>query len=273
MSQRASGQRGPSRRAVLRGAAGAAAATTGASALAGTAAAQPKPSFDGWLSDVKNYNGVIDRTGRDEVTVQVGVENGQGPYGFGPAAVQIDPGTTVVWEWTGRRGIAHNVVDKDGDYESKLVSKEGYTFSHTFESKGASKYYCQPHKALGMKGVVVVGDVDLGGGGQPFVPPGGALGITFMGLLLGLTGLVGAAVLGADGYRSYEAWREKVTDVSGPAVESAPETEDVERTIDHDAFDPNGAAALLVGYFLVLVVLWILMYFVEFLGGGPTIIG
>jgi halocyanin-like protein len=271
MSKRTSGQRGPSRRAVLRGGAGIAATATGASALAGTAAAQPQPSFDGWLSDVQNYNGVIDRTGRDEVTVRVGVDNGGQPFGFGPAAIRIDPGTTIVWEWTGR-GNQHNVVDNGGGFESELKAEKGATFEHTFESTGVTKYFCRPHKALGMKGVVVTGDVELGGGGQPFEPPGGAFGLTFMGVLLGLSGLAGAAILGADGYRSYGAWKEKVTDVDGPAVESAPAEDSVERTIGHDAFDPTGTAALLVGYFLILVVLWILMYFVEFLG-GPTIIG
>ncbi|WP_254832200.1 halocyanin domain-containing protein [Haloglomus salinum] len=272
MSNGTSGRRSISRRAVLRGAVGATATATGASALAGPAAAQSQPSFGGWLSDVQNYNGVIDRTGRDEVTVRVGVDNGGQPYGFGPAAIQIDPGTTVVWEWTGR-GNQHNVVDLDGAFESELAAEAGFTFEQTFEDEGVTKYYCQPHRALGMKGVVVTGDVELGGGGQPFEPPGGAFGLTFMGVLLGLSGLAGAAILGADGYRSYGAWKEKVTDVEGPAVESAPAEDSAERTIGHDAFDPTGTAALLIGYFIILVVLWILMYFVEFLGGGPTIIG
>jgi hypothetical protein len=45
------------------------------------------------------------------------------------------------------------------------------------------------------------------------------------------------------------------------------------REIGHDEFDPVGTAALIVVYFLILVVMWVFMYFVEFLGRGPTIVG
>lgn len=41
---------------------------------------------------------------------------------------------------------------------------------------------------------------------------------------------------------------------------------------DHE-FTPYGTAALLSIYFLILVLLWVFMYFVEFLGNGPTIVG
>jgi halocyanin-like protein len=152
------------RRELLRAAGGGtAAAATATAAAAGTASAQP--SFDGWLSDVTNYDGVVDETGAEEVTVEVGVEANGGGFGFGPAAVQVDPGTTVVWEWTGGGG-QHNVVAQSGDFESDLVGDDGFTFEHTFEEKGVTRYYCQPHQSLGMKGVVVVGDVPETGGGE-----------------------------------------------------------------------------------------------------------
>nr|WP_284063760.1 halocyanin domain-containing protein [Halobaculum sp. SYNS20] len=112
-------------------------------------------SFGGWLDDVDNYDGVVDETGADEVTVEVGTEANGGYYGFGPAAVRVSSGTTVTWEWTGQ-GSSHNVVAEDGSFESELVAEEGHTFSHTFESAGTVKYACVPHEALGMKGVVVV---------------------------------------------------------------------------------------------------------------------
>ena len=41
---------------------------------------------------------------------------------------------------------------------------------------------------------------------------------------------------------------------------------------NHESKTPTGTAALLIGYFLVLVVMWILMYFVEF-AGRPSIVG
>ncbi|WP_159899370.1 halocyanin domain-containing protein [Salinirussus salinus] len=155
------GESAYTRRGLLRAAGGATAAVAVASA-AGPAAAQT--DFDGWLSDVGNYDGtVVDATGQEEATVEVGVEANGGAYGFGPAAVQVDPGTTVRWEWTGE-GQQHNVVDEAGNFESDLTSEEGFTYERTFDSAGVVKYFCRPHRGLGMKGVVVVGDLpDTGG--------------------------------------------------------------------------------------------------------------
>ena len=166
-----------SRRTVLRSAAAATGGAAGAAGTAGTVAAQP--SFGGWMSNVGNYSEVVDETGSSEVTVQVGTEANGGAFGFGPAAVQVDPGTTVIWEWTGEGG-QHNVVAQDGaSFDSELVADAGFTFEHTFEEEGATTYYCQPHQSLGMKGVVVVGALPeegggagegSGGGGVPQVP-------------------------------------------------------------------------------------------------------
>jgi halocyanin-like protein len=147
------------RRTVLRGATGAAGAGVVGAATGGSAAAQQ--GFDGWFDGVENYDGVVDETGRDEVTVTVGSQANGGNFGFAPAAVRVDPGTTVVWEWNGKGG-SHNVVDDAGSFESELTAEEGYTFSQTFEETGVAKYFCVPHEALGMKGAVVVGDVDVG---------------------------------------------------------------------------------------------------------------
>lgn len=111
--------------------------------------------FGGWFANVENFDGVVDETGAREVTVTVGTQANGGGYGFGPAAIAVDAGTTVRWEWSGDGG-SHNVVDDAGGFESELVPDEGYTFSHTFESAGTAKYKCVPHEALGMKGAVVV---------------------------------------------------------------------------------------------------------------------
>ncbi|WP_158059235.1 halocyanin domain-containing protein [Halorussus halophilus] len=112
-------------------------------------------SFDGWFDDVSNYDGVADKTGSSEVTVEVGAEGNNGAFGFGPAALEVASGTKVVWKWTGEGG-AHNVVTDSGEFESEMKSEAGYTFSHTFESSGTYKYYCEPHKTMGMKGAIVV---------------------------------------------------------------------------------------------------------------------
>ncbi|MFB6195022.1 MAG: halocyanin domain-containing protein [Haloplanus sp.] len=150
--------RSVSRRGFLTAVAG----TAATAAAAGTAAAQP--SFGGWMSGVGNYSEVTDATGQSEVTVKVGAQGNGGAFAFSPPAVQVDPGTTVVWEWTGKGGT-HNVTDQGGNFKSELTSSAGHTFSQTFDSEGVIKYYCQPHRALGMKGVVVVGALPGGGDG------------------------------------------------------------------------------------------------------------
>ncbi len=111
--------------------------------------------FDGWFDNVDNYDGVVDRTGEEEITVQVGSQANGGGFGFGPAAVAVSPGTTVVWEWTGEGG-SHDVQADDGSFASEMVGDAGHTFSHTFDETGTTKYYCMPHKTMGMKGAVVV---------------------------------------------------------------------------------------------------------------------
>jgi hypothetical protein len=45
------------------------------------------------------------------------------------------------------------------------------------------------------------------------------------------------------------------------------------RELGHDDFDPYGTATLIVIYVGLISLLWVFMYFVEFLGGGPTVIG
>jgi len=106
-----------------------------------------------YLSNADAYEGLVDWTGQSEVTVEVGsCENG---FSFLPAAVKIDPGTTVTWKWTGRGG-GHNVVAESGAFETDIYMEEGVTFEHTFEESGTSLYYCAPHRALGMKGAIVV---------------------------------------------------------------------------------------------------------------------
>ena len=144
-----------SRRGLLRTGAAGVAATAGVTATSGTAAA----AYDGWLDDVDNYDGTHDYRGQEEVRVEVGAGNG---LLFGPAAILIDQGTTVVWEWTGEGG-EHNVVDEGGAFESERTAEAGHTFEHTFDDAGEGdvfEYVCEPHVGVGMKGAIAIGDVD-----------------------------------------------------------------------------------------------------------------
>lgn len=114
-----------------------------------------KPSYDGFLDNTSNYDGVVDRTGSDTTTVMVGVEANGGNFGFGPAAIRISTDTTVRFEWTGEGG-QHNVVHQGGAFESELYEQAGVHFEHTFSESGTFKYVCQPHDSLGMRGVIEV---------------------------------------------------------------------------------------------------------------------
>ena len=164
-----SGRTDMGRRAFLRTSAGAAAATA-AAASAGTAAAQTEVDYDGWFDDVSNFEGTEDFTGQVTVTVEVGADGNNGAFAFSPAAILVDPGTTVVFEWTGEGG-QHNVVEDGGDYESELLEEAGVHYAVQFESEGISKYVCQPHQSLGMKGAVAVGSAEGDATGRSVSPP------------------------------------------------------------------------------------------------------
>lgn len=93
----------------------------------------------------------------DAVTVGAGSDG----LLFEPPAIQIDPGTTVVWELSGVGG-SHNTVETDELFSSELTDDEGHTFEHTFTAEDESeiyRYVCTPHEALDMPGAVAVGDV------------------------------------------------------------------------------------------------------------------
>jgi len=148
------------RREFLRTAGGAAGGAAAVSTATGPAAAAEggggggsKPDLGGYLDGANNHDGsVVDETGSDEVTVDVGAGDG---LAFGPAAVHVDNGATVVWEWTGEGGT-HNVISEDGVFDSGATKSSG-TFEHTFEEDGVYPYFCSPHKGSGMLGAIVVG--------------------------------------------------------------------------------------------------------------------
>lgn len=110
-----------------------------------------------YLSDVSNFDGSLtDMTGQSEATVEVGAEGNDGFYAFSPAALEVSTGTTVLFEWTGEGG-AHNVIAEDETFDSgEAESGTGVMFEYTFDEAGTYNYNCTPHKALGMKGSIVV---------------------------------------------------------------------------------------------------------------------
>lgn len=195
---------------------GAAGATAGAAAVTATGNAAAQGSlYGGYLSDTGNFEGeTADATGMSEITITVGAGN-QGLL-FDPAAVVVDPGTTVNWNWTGNGG-AHNVYNDDelSSVDERLfdsgnpVNDSGVLYDFTFESSstGIHPYACSPHRALGMRGVVAVGESNVEGDTYPF----GAVEETLnAGAVLG-----GAAVFGTTALLGLAAYREMFGDDTG----------------------------------------------------------
>jgi halocyanin-like protein len=117
----------------------------------------PPNRIDEYLSDARNYDGrVFDARGNEDVEVVVGA--GEGGLAFDPAAIRIDSGTTVLWEWSGQGGI-HNVAsveESDEEFQSDRQSSEGATFKHSFDAGGIALYECMPHAGQGMLGALEV---------------------------------------------------------------------------------------------------------------------
>lgn len=105
-----------------------------------------------WLAQTRGFEQVEDHTGDSEVVIDVGAGEG---LSYAPAAVRVDPGTTVRWRWTGKGGL-HDVRFIHADVKAALRGERGETFTHTFANSGEYRYECTPHAAVGMRGVVIV---------------------------------------------------------------------------------------------------------------------
>jgi len=239
--------------------------------------AQKRPDWGGWLEGIDG--GYRDARGEDNVTVRVGASGNGGAFAFEPAGLWVDPGTTVTFQWTGQGG-GHNAVADSGPAEidsGDPIDETGHTYEVTLEEGGITKYVCEPHESLGMLGAIAVGDdvptvaytppsaegESEGGILQAFAdaPPG----TPFLLVFYAAGGLGAARVLGAEyGGRLYR-WRRNVVSTTVSETEEVPELE-AERELDHDEYDPTGTAALVVVYLAIISLMWVFMYFVEFLG-------
>ena len=107
-----------------------------------------------WLQSARGAASIVDRTGQEDVVIEVGAGDG---LRYAPAAVRVDPGTTVRWRWTGQGGL-HDVAFQNADLETALRGEEGATFRHVFQAPGEYRYECTPHSGVGMRGAVIVSD-------------------------------------------------------------------------------------------------------------------
>ena len=104
-------------------------------------------------------------------------------YYFDPIGLFVESGTTVTWEI--QAGSHSSTAYKKGNgpasvtripdgakaWDSGVLSQQGATYEHTFETTGTYDYFCIPHKSLGMVGRIVVGEP--GGPAEGSMPPDG----------------------------------------------------------------------------------------------------
>ena len=99
---------------------------------------------------------VHDATG--ETHVEVTVAPG-GDHTFEPAAVRIDPGTTVRWHWdAGDHNVSPASMPDGADWDGHTdLEGEGHEYEFTFEVTGTYEYVCEPHS------VQMIGEIHLEG--------------------------------------------------------------------------------------------------------------
>ncbi|MFC7130471.1 plastocyanin/azurin family copper-binding protein [Haloferax chudinovii] len=103
-------------------------------------------------------------------TAEVRMITEDGGYHFEPHVVRVNVGGTVTWnnESGSHSTTAYHsdndqpqlVPDGAAAWDSGILSEQGATFEHTFETEGVYHYYCTPHESLGMLGSVIVGEPD-----------------------------------------------------------------------------------------------------------------
>ena len=79
-------------------------------------------------------------------------------FHFRPESLSVSAGDTVTWVTRGR--FPHTTTSgangrPDGLWDTKHLAR-GESFSYVFNQPGTYRYFCRPHRGLGMKGVVVV---------------------------------------------------------------------------------------------------------------------
>lgn len=91
-----------------------------------------------------------------------------GDYYFDPIGLFVEPGETITFvnEAGAHSSTAYaetldaasvtRIPDGAEPWNSGILSEEGASFEHTFETTGTYDYFCIPHKALGMVGRIVV---------------------------------------------------------------------------------------------------------------------
>jgi len=73
---------------------------------------------------------------------------------FQPGAIQVSPGATVTWTWTG--SAQHNVTFSSGGIASSATQTSGMFATAMPTAPGTYNYVCTIHQSIGMTGSVLV---------------------------------------------------------------------------------------------------------------------
>lgn len=80
---------------------------------------------------------------------------------FTPSSITIDEGDTVRFFWGGQ-ALPHNAVEVDDTFNSgEPESDVDYSFTFEFGTAGEYDFFCEPHRSVGMEGVVLVNPVEI----------------------------------------------------------------------------------------------------------------
>jgi pseudoazurin len=90
--------------------------------------------------------------------VQMLNKGAAGAMVFEPAFVQIQPGDTVTFVPTDKSHNVESIKDMLPEGVEPFKSKVNEAFTMTFDVPGAYGIKCTPHFAMGMIGLIVVGD-------------------------------------------------------------------------------------------------------------------
>lgn len=93
-----------------------------------------------------------------EFEVQMLNKGESGNMVFEPAFLQIAPGDTVKFVPTDKGHNAETIKDMIPEGAEAFKGKINEEFSVTFDVAGAYAYKCAPHLAMGMVGMIVVGE-------------------------------------------------------------------------------------------------------------------
>jgi plastocyanin len=109
------------------------------------------PVLAAMLSACSEHSGAPTEPDNESDVAVVVIQN----FAFSAPTVTIDRGKSV--QWRSSTGTFHTVTpDGHQAFAERQMNASGQTFEVRFDTPGRYRYYCEPHRALGMTGEVVV---------------------------------------------------------------------------------------------------------------------